>query len=109
MRIIYVIPIYMYRGFQVGCHIPSSHITHAHTDWPANSKSLRLKVSVNVKSGALTCGYMAARDILNSESDNQPENLCTWLVRRLVGLRMCDMLNSESDNQPENLCTVVHI
>ena len=25
-----------YRGFQVGCPIPSSHITHAHTDWPTN-------------------------------------------------------------------------
>ena len=29
----------------------------------------------------------------------------TWLVHRPVGLRMRDMLNSVSDNQPENLCT----
>ena len=26
----------MYRGFQVGCPIPSSNITHAHTEWPTN-------------------------------------------------------------------------
>ena len=30
----------------------------------------------------------------------------TWLVHRPVSVHMCDMLNSELDNQPENLCTI---
>ena len=33
--------------------------------------------------------------------------VATWLVRGPVGVHMRDILNSESDNQPENLC--IHV